>query len=78
MGLPNPTLFGRTMMDGNLVPLLMEQSLRPPEVADSCYCRCLRKCTRIIAGVKCAVGCKCGGKPEKRVRTVMDSDGDSD
>lgn len=67
LDLPNPTEFGRTVINGILCPVMMTLPPKPDIIQQptSCKCktsRCLRVCSCSRAGVECCVRCSCFGK----------------
>jgi hypothetical protein len=81
MNLPLPTEFGRKVMNGNLVPIMMLKEPRPKKTKPAfCKClksKCLRNCSCAAHSVQCIIACKCTGDPAKCGRVEEDSDDDN-
>ena len=71
----DPTMFGRKIQDGKLVPIMMTTPAKPNKASRPKYCRCRKTrclthhCICAKAGVKCVVACLCTADPTKCVRT---------
>jgi len=79
--LPDATSFGRQILTGNLVPILMDKPPKPATAKQKRYCqcsksKCLRNCSCAAAGIDCVIACKCSGNPTKCARFRDDSDED--
>lgn len=85
---PDPTHFGRHVINGKLVPVLMLRSPKPSVTQKALYCkckrgRCLRSCPCTKNKINCAVSCLCGGKPPECGRAeqsllIQDASSDED
>ena len=67
LSLPDATSFGRQLLKGHLVPIMMDKPAKPPVVKQKQHCQCSKsKCTRncscATAGVSCVIACKCSNK----------------
>ena len=75
--LPSPATFGRKVVNGHLVPIMMLSSPKPESIkALSCKCKrskCLKACPCSKASVPCVVSCLCTGASGKCGR-VKDKD----
>ena len=81
--LPDATDFGRQLVDGKLVAVMMNKEPKPSDFkrATSCRCkksRCARGCSCAKAKVRCVITCLCTGNPTKCSRVEMALDSDSD
>jgi len=85
---PDPTQFGRHVVNGKLVPVLMLKSPKPTLAQKTVCCkckqgRCLRGCSCAKKNVTCDVSCLCGGKPPQcgraeRSLLIQESSSDED
>ena len=85
---PDPTKFGRHIVNGRLVPVLMHKSAKPvaAQKVVGCKCkqgRCLRGCGCTNRNGPCTVSCLCGGDPSRCGRaekylTIQDASSDED
>jgi len=80
--LPPATTFGRTLINGKLVPILMSKPAKPNiDKTVSCMCKsskCLKRCSCKKAAVPCCVTCICLGQRGSCGRIVSESDSSSE
>ena len=81
LNIPDATLFGRELLKGVLVPILMNKPPKPPASKDTHSCQCSKnkykkKCSCESAGVPCLISCKCNANPLKCACIVCESDND--
>lgn len=75
---PVATNFGRQIISGKLVPILMLKPSKPEILQQSKFCkcrkgRCLKGCICAKAHVKCVFGCMCTADPRLCGRIQLES-----
>ena len=65
---PSAAMFGRKVVNGKLVPIMITKLPKPTELQDPKYCRCkkskcrTRRCFCVKEDIRCVIECKCAGK----------------
>jgi hypothetical protein len=81
LALPPVTEFGRMIINGKLVPVLMSKAAKPViDKAISCKCKiskCLKACSCKRADVPCCATCNCLGEKGTCGRVLSHSDSES-
>ncbi|XP_060776579.1 uncharacterized protein LOC132886053 [Neoarius graeffei] len=73
---PAATEFGRQLVNGKLVPVMMLKEAKPSELKLSKYCNCkksmcARGCSCARANVRCGIACLCTGDPNRCSRIEL-------
>ena len=80
--LPLPTQFGRKILDGKLLPIMMEKASKHPSIKNVyCKCKtskCLKQSPILKASLSCVLGCFCIGVPGKYGRVAVPHEESSD
>ena len=79
--LPDPMTHGQKLLDGMLVPIMMDKDPKPNVTKQVKYCgcrknRCQRGCICARANVKCVISCRWAADPRLCSRVPIDSDSD--
>ena len=67
--IPDPLIHGRKLLDGTLVPVMMDKDPKPNITRQAKYCGCRKNCCHhgcicARAKVKCVIACRCAADPK--------------